>query len=123
MRNLVLGDYQGRVYVVNPAADVRGGDAGLRHASPTSPTRSTSRSWRSRPTRCPDVVLDCAAKGVHGLVVISAGFAETGEEGRQRQRRLVRAGPQLRAAADRPERLGIINTAADVHASTRRCRR
>ena len=36
-----------------------------------------------------DVVLDCAAKGVHGLVVISSGFAETGEEGRQRQRRLV----------------------------------
>ena len=32
----------------------------------------------------PDVILDCAAKGVHGLVVISAGFAETGEEGRQR---------------------------------------
>ena len=50
-----------------------------------------------------DVVLDCAAKGVHGLVVISAGFAETGEEGRQRQRRLVGPGPQLRAAADRPQ--------------------
>ena len=30
-----------------------------------------------------DVVLDCAAKGVHGLVVISSGFAETGEEGRR----------------------------------------
>ena len=24
-------------------------------------------------------MLDCAAKGVHGLVVVSAGFAETGE--------------------------------------------
>ena len=28
---------------------------------------------------------DCAAKGVHGLVVISSGFAETGDEGRLRQ--------------------------------------
>ena len=50
-----------------------------------------------------DVVLDCAAKGVHGLVVISSGFAETGEEGRQRQRRLVGLCPLLRPAADRPQ--------------------
>src|SRR4029450_11759510 len=36
-----------------------------------------------------DVVLDCAAKGARGLVVVSSGFAEVGSEGRARQRRLV----------------------------------
>ena len=41
----------------------------------------------------PDVVLDCANKGVHGLVVVSAGFAETGEEGRQLQRQRAAAVP------------------------------
>ena len=37
------------------------------------------------------VVLDCAAKGVKGLVVVSAGVAEPGEdEGPARQAELVR---------------------------------
>ena len=72
-------------------------------ASATSTTTSTSRSSRCPPSRSQDVVLDCAAKGVHGLVVISSGFAETGEEGRQRQRRLVGLSRSYGAAADRPE--------------------
>ena len=70
-----------------------------------------------------DVVLDCAAKGVHGLVVISSGFAETGEEGRQRQRRLVGPGPLLRAAADRPELPRHHQHRPRGARSTPRCRR
>jgi predicted CoA-binding protein/GNAT superfamily N-acetyltransferase len=51
-----------------------------------------------------DVAWQCARKGVRALVVISAGFAEAGEEGRTRQEELVRVcratgmrlvGPQL----------------------------
>ena len=57
-----------------------------------------------------DVVLDCAAKGVHGLVVISSGFAETGEEGRQRQRRLVGLSRSYGLRLIGPNCLGIINT-------------
>ena len=61
-----------------------------------------------------DVVLDCAAKGVHGLVVISSGFAETGEEGRQRQRRLVGLSRSYGLRLIGPNALGIINTDPDV---------
>ena len=57
-----------------------------------------------------DVVLDCAAKGVHGLVVISSGFAETGEEGRQRQRRLVGLARSYGLRLIGPNALGVINT-------------
>jgi acyl-CoA synthetase (NDP forming) len=57
-----------------------------------------------------EVVLDCAAKGVHGLVVISSGFAETGEEGRQRQRRLVGLSRSYGLRLIGPNCLGIINT-------------
>ena len=57
-----------------------------------------------------DVVLDCASKGVHGLVVISSGFAETGEEGRQRQRRLVGLSRSYGLRLIGPNALGIINT-------------
>jgi acyl-CoA synthetase (NDP forming) len=61
-----------------------------------------------------DVVLDCAAKGVHGLVVISSGFAETGEEGRMRQRRLVGLSRSYGLRLIGPNALGIINTHPDV---------
>ena len=63
-----------------------------------------------------DVVLDCAAKGVHGLVVISSGFAETGEEGRQRQRRLVGLSRSYGLRLIGPNCLGIINTDPDGRA-------
>jgi acyl-CoA synthetase (NDP forming) len=59
------------------------------------------------------VVLDCAAKGVHGLVVVSSGFAETGEEGRHRQRRLVGQARSYGLRLIGPNCLGIINTATD----------
>ncbi len=54
------------------------------------------------------------AKGVRGLVVITAGFAETGEEGAAREGRLR---DTVRAAGVRmigPNCMGVINTAAEV---------
>ncbi len=56
------------------------------------------------------VVDDCLAKGVKALVVISAGFGETGEEGRSREARLVE---KIRAAGVRmigPNCMGLVNT-------------
>ncbi|MBA3782758.1 MAG: acetate--CoA ligase family protein, partial [Nocardioides sp.] len=54
------------------------------------------------------------AKGVHGLVVISSGFAETGEEGRIRQRRLVGLSRSYGLRLIGPNALGVINTDPDV---------
>ncbi len=56
------------------------------------------------------VAEECIAKGVKGLVVISAGFAETGAEGRARQDKLLAT---VRAAGVRmigPNCLGVLNT-------------
>ncbi len=112
VRNLVLGDYQGRVYVVNPAADAV---AGLpAYPSVTDIPDDVDIAIVAVPADAVhDVVLDCAAKGVHGMVVVSSGFAETGEEGRQRQRRLVGLARSYGLRLVGPNCLGIINTAAD----------
>ncbi|WP_369392335.1 GNAT family N-acetyltransferase [Streptomyces sp. CG1] len=62
----------------------------------------------------PGVVAECGEHGVQGLVVLSAGYAESGPEGRERQRALVQ---QARAYGMRiigPNAFGIINTSADV---------
>ncbi|MYQ49112.1 GNAT family N-acetyltransferase, partial [Streptomyces sp. SID4985] len=64
--------------------------------------------------RVPAVVAECGAHGVQGLVVLSAGYAEIGPEGRERQRALVR---QARAYGMRiigPNAFGVINTASGV---------
>jgi acyl-CoA synthetase (NDP forming)/RimJ/RimL family protein N-acetyltransferase len=113
VRNLVLGDYAGRVYVVNPAADAVAG-------MPAYPTvgdipGDVDVAIVAVPADAvQDVVLDCAAKGVHGLIVISSGFAETGEEGRKRQRKLVGLARSYGLRLIGPNCLGVINTASDV---------
>ncbi|TAJ07979.1 MAG: GNAT family N-acetyltransferase [Nitrospirae bacterium] len=66
------------------------------------------------PPALPVVVEDCAARGVRALVVITAGFAEVGAEGRARQDRLLGAvrGSGMRMVG--PNCLGLINTDPSV---------
>ena len=113
LRNLVSNGFTGPVYVVNPNADSVAsmpahdsiedvpGHVGLAViAVPAAAVVETARA--------------CAAKGVRSLVVLSAGFAEIGGEGAERQRGLVAV---CRAAGMRligPNCLGIINTDPDV---------
>lgn len=64
--------------------------------------------------RVPDAVAACGEHGVQGLVVLSAGYGESGTEGLARQRELVR---QVRSYGMRligPNAFGVINTAPDV---------
>ncbi|MEU6356463.1 GNAT family N-acetyltransferase [Streptomyces sp. NPDC047072] len=62
----------------------------------------------------PEVVADCGAHGVQGLVVLSAGYAESGPDGRERQRELVRHARAYGMRIIGPNAFGIINTSADV---------
>jgi acyl-CoA synthetase (NDP forming)/RimJ/RimL family protein N-acetyltransferase len=113
VRNLVLGDYAGRVYVVNPAADAVAGMPA--YATVGEIPGDVDVAIVAVPADAvQDVVLDCAAKGVHGLVVISSGFAETGEEGRHRQRKLVGLARSYGLRLIGPNCLGVINTASEV---------
>jgi acyl-CoA synthetase (NDP forming)/GNAT superfamily N-acetyltransferase len=109
VRNLVLGDYTGRVYVVNSSAKAV---AGLpAYATVGEIPGDVDVAIVAVPADAvQDIVLDCAAKGVHGLIVISSGFAETGEEGRQRQRRLVGLSRSYGLRLIGPNCLGIVNT-------------
>ncbi|MEW2115248.1 GNAT family N-acetyltransferase [Streptomyces sp. NPDC005474] len=62
----------------------------------------------------PDVVTECGEHGVQGLVVLSAGYAESGPEGRERQRELVRHARTYGMRIIGPNAFGVINTAPDV---------
>ena len=69
----------------------------------TSPAPSTSRSSRCRRRTSSRSPGECGEKGVRGLVVISAGFAETGVGRRRAQARAARRVPRVRHAAGRPQ--------------------
>ncbi|MBT2450307.1 GNAT family N-acetyltransferase [Streptomyces sp. ISL-43] len=64
--------------------------------------------------RVPQAVAACGEHGVQGLVVLSAGYGESGGDGLDRQRELVR---QVRSYGMRligPNAFGVINTAPEV---------
>ncbi|SEE41867.1 bifunctional GNAT family N-acetyltransferase/acetate--CoA ligase family protein [Streptomyces sp. Ag109_O5-10] len=62
----------------------------------------------------PEVVTECGEHGVQGLVVLAAGYAESGPDGRERQRALVRQARTYGMRIIGPNAFGIINTADGV---------
>jgi acetate---CoA ligase (ADP-forming) len=109
LHNMIAGGFSGRLFAVHPrASSVDGvpafptvtaipGDVDLAIICVPCATVST-------------VVDDCVAKGVKALVVISAGFGETGTAGRALEDEIL---VKVRAAGIRmigPNCMGIINT-------------
>jgi acetyl coenzyme A synthetase (ADP forming)-like protein len=112
-RNLIAYDFQGPVYPVNPTSI---SVAGVR-AYPTIldiPDSIDVALVVVPADAVPAVVDQCAQKRVHGLVIISAGFAEVGENGREMQRSIVSTARRNGMRVIGPNCLGIVNTAPDV---------
>jgi predicted CoA-binding protein len=107
--NLLFGGFAGPIYPVNPAASVVQSVAA--YSSVEAIPGPVDLAVIAVPCeRVLEIVEACGRKGVRALVVISAGFAEVGEEGRARQDELLRLS---RAAGMRligPNCIGIINT-------------
>jgi len=111
---LVSDRFRGPVYPVNPKASEI---AGLR-AYPSA--RSIPEPVDLAIVAVPrdgvlSVVDDCASRGVRALVVITAGFAEVGAEGRDLQRRLVDKVRQQGMRMIGPNCFGLVNTDPSVH--------
>ena len=106
--SLVAHGFQGPIYPINPNAPEV---AGLR-AYPSMrelPQRAELAVIVVPRDQVPVVVDDCAAAGVRALVVITAGFAEVGGEGRVLQQQLV---DRVRGHGMRmigPNCLGLLN--------------
>ena len=107
--NLLNFGFNGPVYPVNPTTDVV--QSVPAYASVEAIAGLVDLAVIVVPAaRVVEVAEACGRKGVKALVVISAGFAETGREGQKRQAELVRV---CRAAGMRligPNCMGIANT-------------
>jgi acyl-CoA synthetase (NDP forming)/RimJ/RimL family protein N-acetyltransferase len=113
LRHIVEGGFTGTVYVVNPHADEVGGVRSYARVTDV-PTDVDLAVVAVAAEQVEQVVAECAVKGVRGLVVVSSGFAEVGEQGRERQRRLVRLarGSGMRVVG--PSSFGLLVTDPDV---------
>ncbi|HXA59589.1 MAG TPA: GNAT family N-acetyltransferase [Streptosporangiaceae bacterium] len=109
LRHLLVGDFTGPVYPVHPTAAAV---AGVRaYATVLDIADHVDLAVVAvRADSVLEVVEQCAGKGVHGLVVVSAGFGETGMEGRARQEELVRLARASGMRVVGPNCLGIANT-------------
>ena len=112
--NALESGFQGVVYPVNPGADVVQAVHAYRSVADLPEDVELAVIAVPAPAVV-DVARQCGERGVRGLVVISAGFAEAGPEGADRERELVEL---CRAAGMRlvgPNCLGILNTAPRHH--------
>ncbi|MBT2407915.1 MULTISPECIES: GNAT family N-acetyltransferase [unclassified Streptomyces] len=115
LRNLRDSGFHGHLYAVNEAvsADLLDGVRAYRALRDIgAPVDLAVVAVPAE--RVPEVVAACGEHGVQGLVVLSAGYGESGPEGLDRQRELVR---QVRSYGIRligPNAFGVINTAPEV---------
>lgn len=117
LRNLLGAGFTGPVYAVNAALDAATATLDGAPAFPSvgaigAPVDLAVLAVPAE--RVPEAVADCGEHGVRGLVVLSAGYAESGPEGRERQRALVRQARSYGMRIIGPNAFGVINTAADV---------
>src|SRR5256885_2196392 len=113
LRNLILNEYQGILYPVNPNAI---GIHGVRaYPNILAVPEPVDLAVITVPA---DLVLEaaeaCGKKGVRGLVVITAGFREGGGAGVEREARLLEICRQHGLTMIGPNCMGVIKTHPDI---------
>jgi acetyl coenzyme A synthetase (ADP forming)-like protein len=111
--NISRGGFKGTVYPVNPKAKSI-------LSVKTFPTITSIPDTVDLaiiilpPTACEQTVADCIAKGVKGIVIVSAGFKEVGGEGVEIENRIVTICKAAGVRLVGPNCLGVINPIGDV---------
>lgn len=107
--NLLSAGFNGPVYPVNPRATVV--QSVPAHASVLDIAGPLDMAVIAVPgEHVVDVARECGEKGVRALVVVSAGFAETGPDGARRQAALLGVCREHGMRLIGPNCLGVLNT-------------
>lgn len=116
LNNIVQYDYGGSVYPINPKAqEILGLKA---YPDLTSVPSKIDLAVIALPAPAVmDVLKQCGKKGIDSIVVISAGFKETGPEGAHLEEDLAMQAKELGIRVVGPNCLGIIDTTSSLNAS------
>lgn len=116
LNNIISGNFKGKIYPVNPKANEI---AGLKcYPDVLSIPDVCDLAVVVVPAGVVSTVIeDCGKKGIKAIVVISAGFKETGKEGEIKERQLVETARKYGCRIIGPNCLGIIDTYSDLNVS------
>ncbi len=109
LQNIVDGGFTGRIHPVNPRATEILGLPSARSVGEIE--GGVDLAVIAVPAdQVLDVVHQCAEAGVHGLLIISSGFAEESEKGVDLQQQVLRAARDNGMRVIGPNSFGLINT-------------
>jgi acetyltransferase len=108
VRNLLNGDYQGDLRIVNPKENTIQGLKAFHDVKDIPPTDLAILVVAAK--YCPDYVdYLCAEKDVRAFVIISAGFGEETKAGAELEQRILDTCEQYGAALIGPNCIGLLN--------------
>jgi acetyltransferase len=115
-RNLVESGFKGQLYPINPKADEI---LGIKcYGDISDVPDQIDLAVIAVPAKIvPMVAEECGKKGIKGLVVVSAGFSETGREGTQLEKELLAVCQKYNMRMQGPNCLGFISTQSCMNAS------
>jgi len=108
LANLERTGYPGRIYPVNPKYDRIG--AHTCYPSARDLPEQVDAAYLLVPARAVESALeDCLERGIRTVTICSAGYAELGAEGAERQRRLVERARERGVRILGPNCIGVLN--------------
>ncbi|MCB9350119.1 MAG: CoA-binding protein [Lewinellaceae bacterium] len=122
LKNLLLGNFKGRLYPVNPKAD---SILGLKaYKSVLEIEEEVQLALIAVPREAvPGVLEECGEKNIQAAVIITAGFKEIGEKGKKLEEQIIGIAQSHGITFLGPNCLGIINAAPDVQMNATFARR
>jgi acetyltransferase len=116
MKNLLLGKSERKVYFVNPKRESAMGEKC--YASVADIPEQADLAVVATPAETvPQIVEECGQAGVGGMVIISAGFRETGESGRKIEEEIAATRAKYGMRILGPNCLGIIRPHTNLNAT------
>ncbi|MEM4734095.1 MAG: acetate--CoA ligase family protein [Candidatus Thorarchaeota archaeon] len=116
MRNLVDSGFDGRIYPVNPSGGEILGHKVYRRVTDIAGDVDVAVIVVP-PNAVMSTVEQCGEKGIKALVIITAGFKETGHEGAEAEKKIAELAEKYGMVVQGPNCLGIINTSRPYNAT------
>lgn len=116
LSNIINGGFEGKIYPINPKTDSILGLSCHKSLTEISEPIDFAVVIVKRDAVL-SVLKDCAAKSIGSIVVITAGFSETGAEGKKIQQEIARLIRRNKITMVGPNCLGVINPWHKLNAS------
>ncbi len=116
LKNLIDADFSGDIYPINiKEQEVQGLKA---YSSVLNVQKNIDVAIVVVPAQfVPKVIQECAKKNIKNAIIITAGFSETGEEGKKLEEQVKKIVEENKMNVIGPNTLGVINTENGLNAS------